>query len=145
MKTTNQDNANATGPDGPNTKPDKKRILVVDDEPSITRLLKLNLEQTGDYVVRTENGATSALTAAQEFRPNLILMDVAMPGMDGGELARRIQDTPKLNSVPIVFLTALATKQEVSKSHGFIGGMPFLAKPVNMEEVLTCIGKHLAA
>ena len=139
MKTTDKQNANA------GTKPDKKRILVVDDEPSITRLLKLNLEQTGDYVVRTENGATGALAAAQEFQPNLILLDVAMPGMDGGQLARRIQDTPKLNSVPIVFLTALATKQEVTQSHGIIGGMPFLAKPVDMKEVLTCLNKHLAA
>jgi CheY-like chemotaxis protein len=107
--------------------------------------LKLNLEQTGDYIVHTENAAEGALTAAQVFRPNLILLDVAMPGMDGGELARRIQDHPKLNSVPIVFLTALATKEEVSKSRGLIGGLPFLAKPVDMHEVLACLDKHLAA
>jgi CheY-like chemotaxis protein len=145
MSTTNKESTDGRGPGGATSNADKKRILVVDDEPSITRLLKLNLEQTGEYLVRTENGADGALAAAQEFRPNLILLDVAMPGMDGGELARRIQDTPKLNSVPIVFLTALATKEEVSKSQGMIGGMPFLAKPVNMNEVLSCLGKHLAA
>jgi CheY-like chemotaxis protein len=124
-------------------KPPKKRILVVDDEPSITRLLKLNLEQTGDYVVRTENVATSALAAAEAFRPNLILLDVAMPGLDGGALARQIQDTPALHQVPIVFLTALATKEEVSKWQGTRGGLPFLAKPVNMEEVRSCLKQHL--
>ena len=117
----------------------------MDDEPTITRLLKLNLERTGDYEVRTENAATGALAAAKEFHPNLILLDVAMPGVDGGVLAQRIQETPKLGRVPIVFLTALATKEEVSKSHGMIGGLPFLAKPVDMAEVQSCIRRHLAA
>jgi DNA-binding response OmpR family regulator len=145
MSMTKKESMDGPGPGSAGSKTDKKRILVVDDEPSITRLLKLNLEQTGGYVVRTENGADGALAAAQEFRPNLILLDVAMPGMDGGELARRIQESPKLSSVPIVFLTALATKDEVSKSRGLIGGMPFLAKPVDMREVLSCLDKHLAA
>jgi DNA-binding response OmpR family regulator len=145
MSTTNKESTDGRGPGGPTRNADKKRILVVDDEPSITRLLKLNLEQTGGYVVRTENGADEGLAAAHEFRPNLILLDVAMPGMDGGELARRIQENPMLNTVPIVFLTALATKEEVSKSRGVIGGMPFLAKPVDMNEVLSCLNKHLAA
>ena len=123
----------------------KKRILVVDDEASITRLLKLNLEQTEDYVVRTENAAQAALAAALEFRPDLILLDVAMPGMDGGEVARRIQAASKLNNIPIIFLTALATKDEVKNRNGLIGGMPFLAKPVNMHEVLGCLERHLGA
>ena len=63
---------------------EKKRILLVDDEPSITRLLKLNLEQTGDYEVATENVSKAALATAEEFRPDLILLDVMMPDLDGG-------------------------------------------------------------
>ena len=123
--------------------PDKKRILVVDDEPSITRLLKLNLEQTEHYEVRTENVATHALTAAAEFKPHLILLDVMMPGMDGGELACRFQADPEMKSVPIVFLTATATKSEVSSRGGKVGGLPFLAKPVELAEVLACIKQQL--
>jgi CheY-like chemotaxis protein len=122
---------------------EKKRILVVDDEPSITRLLKLNLEQTNDYEVRTENDANAALPAAEEFKPDLILLDVMMPGMDGGELAAAFQANPRLKSVPIVFLTAAATKGEVYARGGKVGGLPFLAKPVEIAEVITCIKQNL--
>lgn len=122
---------------------EKKRILVVDDEPSITRLLKLNLEQTGRYEVRGENDALTALQTAREFHPHLVFLDVMMPHMDGGELASRIQADPQLKSVPIVFLTAAATKSEVYARGGKVGGLPFLAKPVEMSEVLTCLQQNL--
>jgi CheY-like chemotaxis protein len=68
----------------------KKRILLIDDDPSFTRLLKLNLEETGAYEVRTENRGTAALTAAREFKPDLILLDVVMPDMGGGDVAFQI-------------------------------------------------------
>ena len=121
----------------------KKRILVVDDQADITRMLKLNLEQTNEYEVRTENDSHLALSAAEEFHPDLILLDVVMPGIDGGELASRFAASPELEGVPIVFLTAAATKEEVSGRGGRIGGLPFLAKPVNTIEVLRCLKKYL--
>ena len=122
---------------------EKKRILVVDDEPSITRLLKLNLEQTNEYVVRTENDSATAVAAAEEFQPDLILLDVMMPGLDGGELASRFEANPKLKSVPIVFLTAAATKSEVYARGGKVGGHLFLAKPVELSEVVACLKQYL--
>lgn len=122
----------------------KKRILIVDDESSVTRLLKLNLEQTGEMEVRTENVAALALEAARQFEPDLILLDVMMPGLDGGQLAGHLQATPGLRSVPIVFLTAAATKEEVAAQGGIIGGQRFLAKPVSLSEVLDCIHSLLA-
>ena len=122
---------------------EQKRILVVDDEPSITRLLKLNLEQTGDYVVRTENSAKAAPAAAEAFGPDLILLDVMMPGMDGGNLASMLRTSPTTRNVPIVFLTAAVTREEVRARNGMIGGSPFLAKPVNLQEVLRCLEQHL--
>jgi CheY-like chemotaxis protein len=124
---------------------EKKRILVVDDQPSITRLLKLNLEQTGDYEVATENVSKAALAAAEEFHPDLILLDVIMPGLDGGNLASQLQASPKLKGVPIVFLTAAVTREEVRARHGLVGELPFLAKPVSLHEVLACLKKHLGA
>ena len=124
---------------------EKKRILVVDDEPSITRLLKLNLEQTGDYVVATENVPQAALATAEEFRPDLILLDVMMPDLDGGDLAGAFQTSPTTKGVPIVFLTATITREEVRARHGLVGGLPFLAKPVNLHEVLGCLERHLGA
>ena len=121
----------------------KHSILVVDDEPSFTRLLKLNLERTGQYEVRTENRAIEALSAAIEIQPDLILLDVMMPGLDGGTLSSYFLASAKLKGVPVVFLTATVTKEEVS-SHGLIGGLPFLAKPVDMAELLACLKHHLA-
>jgi DNA-binding response OmpR family regulator len=123
----------------------KHRILVLDDEPGFTRLLKLNLEQTGRYEVQVENRPTEALAAAREFHPDLILLDVMMPGLDGGTLAGYFLNSPPFSGVPIVFLTATVTKEEVSSHGGLIGGLPFLAKPVNMAELVACLEHHLAS
>lgn len=122
---------------------EKKRIFIVDDEPAITRLLKLNLEQTNEFVVRTENSARAALHAALEFHPDLILLDVIMPEMDGGYLASLMRDHSALRNVPRLFLTAAATKQEVRNTGGQIGGEDILAKPVCMSEVLERLRSRL--
>jgi two-component system OmpR family response regulator len=123
----------------------KNRILVVDDQADITRLLKRGLELTDDYVVREENNPVAALAAAEEFRPHLILLDVMMPGMDGGELAASLRESAKLKGVPIIFLTAAITKAEVVEKEGQTGGWPILAKPFLIPEVVACIEHHLAA
>jgi CheY-like chemotaxis protein len=125
------------------TQTEKKRILVVDDQAQNTRLLKLYLERTNDYVVKEENDANAALSAAEKFEPDLILLDVMMPGVDGGELAARFQASAKLKTVPTVFLTATVTKEEVNASGGLVGGVPFLAKPVVLSDVLACLKQHL--
>ena len=91
----------------------KKKILVVDDEASITRLLKLNLEKTGAYSVRTENEGIKTVEAAREFKPDLILLDVMMPDIDGGDVAAKLQADGLLNDVPLVFLTAAVKKEEL--------------------------------
>jgi DNA-binding response OmpR family regulator len=121
----------------------KKRILVVDDEASFTRLLKLNLEQTGDYEVQVENRPTEAVSVARRFRPDLILLDVMMPELDGGTLAASLRASPSLEQVAIVFLTAAVKKEEVVSRQGHIGGYPFIAKPVDLGELLASIKRHL--
>ncbi len=121
----------------------KKRILIVDDEPGFTRLLKLNLEDTGDFLVLIENQAARAFEAAREFKPDLILLDVMMPGMDGGEVSARLQASSSTKSIPIVFLTAAVRKEEIGARGGKIGGFPYLAKPVDLPDLLACIHQHL--
>jgi CheY-like chemotaxis protein len=121
----------------------RKRILAVDDNASNTRLVKLCLEQTNQYVVREENSAKDALTAVETFQPQLILLDVMMPGMDGGELAACFRADPKLKGVPIVFLTAAITHGEVVASGGRLGGNNFLSKPVVLTELVACMEHHL--
>lgn len=122
---------------------EKKKILIVDDEAVFTRMVKLNLEQTGQYEVREENRALRALPAAREFKPDLILLDVIMPGMDGGELAASLQADYALRKTPIVFLTATVSPSE-AKSGGFTsGGFLFLAKPVALKDLIQCIETHV--
>ena len=121
----------------------QKRILIVDDEESFTRLLKLNLEAGGTYRVHTENRASHAVAAAKEFRPDLVFLDVMMPEMDGGDIASILRADPEMKHVPIVFLTAAVKKEEVSSRGGQVGGFPYLAKPVDMETVIACLRTHL--
>ena len=122
--------------------PTKKRILLFDDEATITRTLKLYLEGTDAYEVRAENRGSAALQAAREFKPDLILLDVAMPDMDGGEVAAQLRADDALKATPIVFLTALVKKQEVVTSGGDIGGYPYIAKPLEPEKIIEVIEQH---
>jgi CheY-like chemotaxis protein len=119
--------------------------MIVDDEAPFTRLLKLSLEETGQYAVRVENNPLMAVDAAKQFLPDLVLMDVMMPEMDGGVLAAQFQSSVPLQHVPIVFLTAAVRREEVKANHGQIGGLPFLAKPLNLQELTHCIQRHLDA
>jgi CheY-like chemotaxis protein len=118
----------------------KKRLLIVDDESGFTRLLKLTLERTGHYTVREENDGTAAWLVAREFRPDIIFLDIVMPKIDGGDVARQIRSDPLLARVPIVFLTAIVSQKETSSE---IGGFPFLAKPVSLEAITQCVSEQL--
>ena len=121
----------------------KKRILLIDDEVGLTRLLKLNLEQTGQYEVWTENQGAKGIEAARDFRPDLILCDIIMPDLEGPEVAAKIQADPLLAKTPLVFMTAVVSREEVEARGGMIGGHPFIAKPVTVDKILECIGQHL--
>ena len=120
----------------------KKRILLVDDEKSFTSLLKLNLEETGQYEVRVENWAEDAVKAALEFKPNLIFLDIIMPRLPGGNVAAQIKEDPALRDTPIVFLTAAVRKHQVEENDGIICDFPCLAKPASLESVVEMIDKH---
>ena len=120
----------------------KKRILLVDDEKSFTNLLKLNLEETGNYDVRVENWPEDALNAAKEFRPDIILLDIIMPRMPGGNVAALIKENPQLRDTPIVFLTAAVRKHQVEENDGIICDFPCIAKPATVEMVIEAIEKH---
>ncbi len=121
----------------------RKRILVVDDEASLTRMLRKNLEATGKYEVQEENRGAHAAAAAREFRPDLILLDVMMPDVDGGSVAAQIESDDTLKQTPIVFLTAIVEKGEVEPAGGIFGGHTFLAKPVAFSDLVVCIENHL--
>jgi CheY-like chemotaxis protein len=121
----------------------KPRILVVDDEAALTRMMKLTLEACGRYEVITENFATDAVATARTAKPDLILLDVMMPDKDGGEVAAELRAHQETAHVPVVFLTAAVQEGEVRDRGGLIGGLPFLAKPVGKDELIAVIERHL--
>jgi two-component system, OmpR family, response regulator len=118
-----------------------KRILVIDDEASITRTMKASLERSGDYSVCTENHASRALETARHFHPDLVFLDVMMPEIDGGHLAAQIKSDPELKSVPVVFLTALVTPEKTTANGAMISGHFFIAKPANLSALTSSIEK----
>ena len=117
----------------------KKKILVVDDESRITRMIQRNLEVTGNYEVQTENDSLSVLATARKFEPDLVVLDVMMPGMDGGEVLAQLREDPKLHHLPVIFLTAIVTQEETGHQGAEIGGRFFLAKPVKTEDLIVAI------
>jgi DNA-binding response OmpR family regulator len=121
----------------------KKRILVVDDEPALTRMVKLNLERTGNYEVRAENQGSLAIQAAREFKPDLILLDVMMPDMSGDEVSAQMKEDEELSNIKYVFMTAIVTRDETEAMGSNIGGNEFLAKPVKTDELIATIERVL--
>ena len=122
-----------------NEKGARKKILLVDDEAAVGLLLKNRLKSTGVYEVRVETKGTNALNAARTFRPDLILLDIMMPDMDGSEVALQIKQDPAFQQTPFVFLSAAVTPEEIHASRGRIGGQIFLAKPWDVKRLLECI------
>jgi two-component system, OmpR family, response regulator len=120
----------------------KPSILIIDNNRDFTYSAKRALETTGRYFVFEENDASIAHQTAQNLKPDLILLDIAMPETDGGEVAARIQSDPALHRIPIVFLTALVTKAEGEPGLR-IHGHPFLAKPISLPELIEGIEENL--
>ncbi|PIU42483.1 MAG: response regulator [Candidatus Omnitrophica bacterium CG07_land_8_20_14_0_80_42_15] len=120
-----------------------KKILIVDDDKDLTGLVKSALEDTGKYEVLTENNGSNGLAATKAFKPDLILLDVMMPGTDGPYVASLIKKDITLKNIPIVFLTAAVTTEETRSRDGVIGGYPFMAKPISIKELLRFIENNL--
>ena len=123
---------------------DKNKILIVDDDEGISKLVKIILDGTGLYETNVENRSNRALRSVSEFRPDLILLDVDMPGLDGGDVARQIRDDSSLRHTPVIFFTSLVSKSELG--HGMIsrGGENFLAKPVDPDVLVRCVNGLLS-
>jgi len=121
----------------------KKKILVIDDEADFSKLIRLNLEQTGRFEVRTENRGAAALAAAKSFKPDLVLMDVLMPDLMGSEVAAQMKEDDETKDIPVVFLTAVVGKEEVVQRGGVIGGHLFVAKPVDIKQLIDVIDENM--
>lgn len=120
--------------------------MMVDDEEGFTNLLRMNLEKTGLYEVGVENDADCAVDAIRAFKPDVLLLDVVMPGMDGGDIVAQLRTDPELKNLPIIMLTALISKEELSpEAVAQSENLVMLSKPVNLEMLTNvidnCLGK----
>jgi len=119
----------------------KRRVLLVDDEVGLTSLLRRSLEDFGDYEVRTANSGSAALAVMRQFHPDIVLLDVVMPGMTGRDVAACMRRDPEQATIPIVFVTALPPPDRASGSGapGALDGCLCIEKPLTADEIVTAI------
>jgi two-component system alkaline phosphatase synthesis response regulator PhoP/two-component system response regulator VicR len=112
-------------------------ILVVDDEPQVARLVEINLTRAG-YTVKIAVNGEEALAQIAAERPDLVVMDVMMPRMDGFEALRRLKTDPKTEDLRVIMLTARSQDEDVFEGYGR-GAHWYLPKPFEPEELLTVV------
>jgi len=113
------------------------RVLVIDDEPEITDIVEAFLTEAG-YAVTVENSAVNAVAKASGFKPDVILLDIMMPGMDGYDICQALKKEPYLAHVPIIFLTGKDRQDDMGRSFK-VGGDMFIKKPFSCERLLEIV------
>jgi two-component system sensor histidine kinase/response regulator len=117
------------------------KILVVDDQPINVQLLKRKLEREGIKVTTATNGL-EALSSVRWDRPDLILLDVMMPDMDGIEVCQRLQADEATKSIPVIFITARTTKEGKLEGLG-VGAVDYITKPIDLDETMARVQTQL--
>lgn len=113
------------------------KILAIDDEPEITDILETFLEGAG-YEVRSENSSTIGIERAKTFLPDLILLDIIMPFMDGYEICSELKKCEKTKNIPVVFLTGKDARSDAGRSFR-VGGVLYIKKPFSCERLLNIV------
>lgn len=121
----------------------KTRILHIEDDPSLQKLVRVALEQLGGYEVRTIADGPCALKVAGDFAPHLILLDLDLPGMDGIQTLHALRAIESLRDVPAVFLTAAADPRVLNELHAL--GAHVLHKPFRPRPLVETLGRLLAS
>ncbi len=116
-----------------------KKILLIDDQASFCFFVKKNLETLGEFKVSVCCEGARAVSHARQLQPDLILLDVFLPGISGPEIAEQLKSAKETCHIPIVFLTAVATEQETEEKGNLIGGQYVVAKPVQTDRLLQVI------
>ncbi|MDI6891614.1 MAG: response regulator [Actinomycetota bacterium] len=119
-----------------------KRILVVDDEPDIVALIRLKLMREGFEVVEAHNGE-AAIKMVASSKPDLIILDIMMPGMNGWEVNERLKANPEYRDIPVIMLTALNEFDEQFKSL-WAGVRDYITKPFDFDELVSSVRKVLS-
>jgi DNA-binding response OmpR family regulator len=113
------------------------KILVIDDEPEITDIIETFLESAG-YEVKSENSSTIGMERAKTYLPDLVLLDIMMPFMDGYEMCKELKKCEKTKNIPVVFLTGKDAQSDEGKSFQ-VGGVLYIKKPFSCERLLDIV------
>jgi DNA-binding response OmpR family regulator len=113
------------------------KILVIDDEPEITDIIETFLENTG-YEVRSENSSVIGIERAKTFVPDLVLLDIMMPFMDGYEVCKELKKSKETSKTPVIFLTGKDARSDEGRSFE-AGGDMFIKKPFSCERLLEIV------
>lgn len=116
---------------------DTAKVLVVDDEPEITEIVETFLTEYG-FQVKVENVSSEAVTVARKFKPDIILLDIMMPGVDGYDVCQQLKGDSEFSSTPIIFLTGKDRDDDMGRSFKS-GGDMFIKKPFSCERLLEII------
>ena len=116
---------------------ERKNILLVDDDHAVTDYLQLKLGKV--YGVLVTNNPTEVVALARKQQPDLILCDIDMPDMDGGDVCRALSEDEQTRHIPILYLTSIVSHEEVQMLGGQIGGRPGVSKHAPMDEILARI------
>jgi two-component system sensor histidine kinase/response regulator len=122
---------------------ESKKILVVDDDKVFLKLAENDLTKEGFAVITAQNGK-DAISKAKSEKPVLILLDISMPGISGGEVGNLLKDDPQTQDIPVIFLTALLTKADEEKRKNMLSGHYFIAKPYDLQALLAEIRKYIS-
>jgi CheY-like chemotaxis protein len=120
---------------------DEKKILIVDDDEVFLTMLQKTLVSSGYSVSMATNGK-DAIDTTKQWRPHLIILDIMMPEMDGGEVALVLEKEPATQNIPIIFMTSLLKKEDENKL-SYSEKRSYMAKPYNKDELLAEIEKKI--
>lgn len=122
--------------------PEEKRILIADDDPVILRLIQVNLELEG-YEVITANNGEEAVAQAKAENPDLVILDIMMPRLDGYQACEQLKSSDDTKDIPVIFLSAKAQQGDIEKGRSF-GVAAYLTKPFDPTELLEVVEQHLS-
>ena len=121
---------------------EEKRILIADDDPVILRLIQVNLELEG-YEVLTANNGQEAVDVATTEHPDLVILDIMMPRLDGYQACEQLKSTDSTREIPVIFLSAKAQQGDIDKGRSF-GVAAYLTKPFDPTELLEVVEQQLS-
>jgi CheY-like chemotaxis protein len=124
---------------------ERTKVLVIDDNLGFCNITKMSLEHGGKYQVVTATNGEMGIALVKRTMPDVVLLDIRMPAMDGAEVASRLLEDRLTSNIPIIFLTGLVKKHEVDEAGGYLSGHPFIAKPFRTEDLRKRIQDVLSA